>query len=442
MEFPLADQPRLYACRLTLVLLSFCTPALLAQNAVVAGAITDASDSAVPRAAISLLDESKGTRRETVTNASGTYSIVGLPPGVYTLEVKAAGFQTSKREHVTLAVAQSAQIDFRLQVGAAEQTVSVEAQPASVNTTDASVSTVIDRQLVQSLPLNGRSFHSLIELAPGVVPAATNEQSRGTYAVNGQRSNSNSYMVDGISVNLGVGASQTMGQSGTGTNMGTSAVGGANNLVSLDALEEFRVVTSTYAPEYGRTPGGQVSVVTRSGTNQFHGALFEYFRNEKLDANDWFLNRSGIARPPLRQNDFGGVLGGPVIKNRTFFFFSYEALRLRQPAAGISDVPSLELRRTAPEGVRPYLNAYPLPTGPAGNNGLAPVLAGVSNPSQHSARPQRHQQAAGLRAFQYGSVKRQNPRRRELDQQRTGLRCAGVDTDGRSCCHAFTRDDE
>jgi hypothetical protein len=158
-----------------------------------------------------------------------------------------------------------------------------------------------------------------------------------------------------------------------------TAFGGTNSLVSVDALQEFRIQTSTYAPEFGRQPGGQVSIVTRSGTNDFHGTLFEYFRNDKLDANDWFANRGGLEKPPLRQNDFGGVLGGPIIKERMFFFFSYEGLRLRQPQVATIAVPSVASRQAAVPGMQPFLNAYPVPNGPDLGSGFAQFSGSFSN---------------------------------------------------------------
>jgi hypothetical protein len=151
--------------------------------------------------------------------------------------------------------------------------------------------------------------------------------------------------------------------------------------VSLDALEEFRIQTSTFAPEYGRTPGAQISVVTKSGTNTFHGTAFEYFRNDKLDANDWFANRNALARPELRQNDFGGVLGGPIQKDKLFFFGSYEGLRVRQPHVANGVVPSLATRQNASTAVQPLLNAYSLPNGPDLGNGTAAFSASYSDPS-------------------------------------------------------------
>src|SRR5262249_11260493 len=167
-------------------------------------------------------------------------------------------------------------------------------------------------------------------------------------SVNGQRADANYFTVDGVSANFGVTGYFPLVQSAGGALPALGAFGGTNSLVCGGALQEFRVQTCSFAPEFGRTPGGQVSLVTRSGTNAFHGTLFEYFRNDVLDANDWFANANGLPKPEERQNDFGGVFGGPVFKDKTFFFFSYEGLRLRQPASQESVVPDLASRQAAP----------------------------------------------------------------------------------------------
>ena len=149
-------------------------------------------------------------------------------------------------------------------------------------------------------------------------------------------------MVDGVSANIGISAALTAGSGLAGTLGSTSVLGGTNSLVSVDALQEFRIQTSTYAPEFGRTPGGQISIVTRSGTNQFHGTAFDYFRNDVLDANDWFngfTNNPPLPKAEERQNDFGGTFSGPIVRSRTFFFFSYEGLRLRLPQTTLTLVP-------------------------------------------------------------------------------------------------------
>jgi TonB dependent receptor len=167
-------------------------------------------------------------------------------------------------------------------------------------------------------------------------------------------------------------------------------------------LQEFNIQSSTYAPEFGRMPGAQVSIVTRSGTNQFHGTIFEYVRNDALDANDWFANSRGLRKPSLRQNDFGGVLGGPVSHDRTFFFFSYEGLRVRQPQVGVTAVPTLSARKNAPPQIQPFLNAFPLPNGRDLGNGLAELAASYSNPSTLDATSVRFDHTLSRRITLFG----------------------------------------
>src|SRR6185503_15442605 len=180
----------------------------------------------------------------------------------------------------------------------------------------------------------------LIALTPGVVLVPSSSVNNvGQFSVNGQRANANYFTVDGVSANTGNGVGAVPGQATSGTLPGLTTFGGTNSMVSVEAMQEFQVQTSTYSAEYGRVPGGQISIVTRSGSNEFHGSLFDYVRNDKFDANDWFANRTRQARPPERQNDFGATLGGPVLlprfgeggaqpwydgRNKTFFFFSYE----------------------------------------------------------------------------------------------------------------------
>src|SRR5262249_18858774 len=180
-----------------------------------------------------------------------------------------------------------------------------------------------------------------------------------------------------------------------------SVSGGTNSLVSVDAMQEFRVQTSSFAPEFGRTPGGQIAVVTRSGTNDFQGTGFEYFRTGALDANDWFANANHLPKPDQRRRDFGGVFGGPLARDRSFVFASYEGLRLRQPATRQSVVPDLASRAQAGPDLRPFLDAYPLPNGPALAPGLAQFNGSYSNPSSLDAASIRvdHAITPGLHVF-------------------------------------------
>jgi hypothetical protein len=341
-------------------------------------------------AKVSALNTGNNFHYQTTTNNSGEYYLSNLPPGSYRVEIEKSGFRTLIQPDVILHVQDRVEINFSMKLGATSETITVEAGAPLLNTQDASVSTLIGNRFVENMPLNGRSFSSLLDLTPGVVLTAATQYEQGQYSVNGQRPDANYFTVDGVSVNLGARASN-FAQSGAGQLPTSSAFGGMSNLVSLDGLEEFRVQTSTFAPEYGRTPGAQVSVVTKSGSNTFHGTAFEYFRNEVLDANDWFANEKGIKRSALRQNDFGGVFGGPILKDKLFFFGSYEGARIRQPQVANTYVPDLTARACAAPAVQPLLNAFPRPTpaAPAGpctqtpNN--APFAAGYSDPSTLNA---------------------------------------------------------
>ena len=350
-------------------------------NATIAGAVADELKALIPRARVAATNANTDTEYVASTDASGIYHLANLPPGSYRLKVEKSGFKTLIKPDVILHVQDVLSLNFVMQVGSVSETIRVESGAPLLGTETAAVSTVIENRFVENLPLNGRSFGSLLDLTPGVVlvpTAAFYEQ--GQFSVNGQRPDANYVMVDGVSANLGTpGASFSQG--GTGQLPATSAFGGMSNLVSLDALQEFRIQTSTFAPEFGRQPGAQISVVTRSGTNRFSGSVFEYLRNDAFDANDWFANSKGLAKPALRQNDFGGVLGGPIQKDKLFFFGSYEGVRVRQPQIANTFEPSLAARQSAPSAVQPLLNAFPKPNGPDLGNGTAAFAAGYSDPS-------------------------------------------------------------
>lgn len=374
-----------YHCLLLVALALNFSGVAMSQTAELSGMVKDPSQAAIPSATVAVLNEDTGIKRSTATSDQGYYTVPFLQPGNYKVTVQAPGFQTVSRAGIKLEVGQSARIDFAMPVGALEQSITVEAGAPLIQADSVSVGTVVNRQFVENLPLNGRSFHALIELTPGVVLTKTGFNSQGQFAVNGQRANANYFMVDGVSANVGVSGGNAPNQHAGGSLPALTAFGGTNNLASVDALQEFQIQTSSYAPEFGRTPGAQVSIVTRSGTNQFRGTLFNYFRNDALDANDWFANSRRLRKPPMRQNDFGGVLGGPILKNRTFFFFSYEGLRLRQPETTIITVPSTNARQTAPAPMKPFLNAFPVPNGPSLGNEFSEFAASYSNPSSLNA---------------------------------------------------------
>ncbi len=340
----------------------------------------DSSGAVVPGATVRLADVDRGTAIEAATENDGVYTFANALPGKYRVDVEKAGFRTVQMIGITLNVQQNLEQNFKLEIGSPSETVTVEANAENLNTSDATVSTLVDNRFVENMPLNGRSFGSLLDLVPGVVLNSANFYDQGQFSVNGQRPDANYFTVDGVSANIGTNASNP-GQGGAGQLPATSAFGGMSNLVSLDALQEFRVQTSTFAPEFGSTPGAQVSVATKSGTNDLHGTAFEYFRNDVLDANDWFADNKGLKKAALRQNDFGGVLGGPIKKDELFFFGTYEGLRVRQPQVANTYEPTIATRQSAAAAVQPLLNAFPTPNGPDLGNGTAGFAATYSDPS-------------------------------------------------------------
>ena len=341
------------------------------ETATVSGQVVDPSGLNITGAQVKLVDIDRDTTTIVTTNTTGLYTFPSVRPGRYRMEVTATGFKVINVTGVTVNVQDHLEQNFKLVVGSISESITVEGGAPLVDTESATVSTVVDRQFAENLPMNGRSFQTLIELTPGVVLTTSSSFSDGQFSVNGQRADSNYWMIDGVSANIGMSSNAGASDTLSGSLGGFSAQGGTNSLVSVDAMQEFRIQTSTFAPEFGRTPGGQISIVTRSGTNQFHGTIFDYFRNDLLDASNWFNGFTNV--PPLRQaeehqNDFGGTLSGPIFKNRTFFFFSYEGLRLRLPLTSLSMVPDASYtqgttnsRQNATAAMQPFMNAYPLP---------------------------------------------------------------------------------
>jgi hypothetical protein len=345
--------------------LAFCL-SLRAQdpNATVSGRVLDPSGAVVPGTQVRVINDATNIEYSTVTNDAGIYSIPSVPPGKFHIQISKNGFKNMVKPDVILHVQDALTINFTLEIGAGSESVTVEGGAPLVNTVSGSVGTVIDRHFVENLPLNGRSFNTLLQLTPGVVIAPTGTFSPGQFSINGQRTNANTFFVDGVSANFGAPLNETPGQYGSGGNQAFNVLGGTSSLVSVDAMQEFRVETSSFSPEFGRTPGGQIAIATRAGTNDFHGTAFDYFRNNVLDANDWFANAAGLPRAEERQNDFGGVLGGPIVRDRAFFFLSYEGFRLRQPNTVTSPVPTLATRTAAASSapaIAALLNAFPVP---------------------------------------------------------------------------------
>jgi len=389
---------------LLLLLLLSSALAFRAQstNGSITGRVTDPSHALIADAKISATNAATNFRYETTTNSSGEYYLTNLPPGLYHLEIEKPGFKKLIKPDVTLHVQDAIGLNFELTLGSMSETITVEAGAPLVNTESGTVSTVIDRTFVDNLPLNGRSFQTLIMLTPGVVVTATAFDDQGQFSVNGQRADANYFTIDGVSANFGVTGYFPLVQAAGGALPALTVSGGTNSLVSVDAMQEFRIQTSSFAPEFGRTPGGQISIVTRSGTNSFHGTLFEYFRNNVLDADDWFVNYDHLPKPEERQNDFGGIFGGPLIKDKTFFFFSYEGLRLRQPSTQETVVPDSPSRQQAPAAIQPYLNAFPVANGVELGAGLAQFNASYSNPSSLNAYSIRVDQVVNSKTSLFG----------------------------------------
>jgi hypothetical protein len=345
-------------------------------TATISGIVLDPSGRIIVHADVLIVNDSTGIRYQTATNEEGVYAIPNLAPGSYHLQVSKAGFKTVIKPDIVLNVRDALAMNFTLPIGAVSEAVTVQAGAPLLKTEGSSVGTVIDRQFVENLPLNGRSFNTLLQLTPGVVIAKTNSGSPGQYSISGQRTDANDFLVDGVSANFGVSPTLSLQGSGAGSAQAFSAFGGTSSLVSVEALQEFRVETSSFAPEFGRTPGGQVILSTRSGSNNVHGGVYDYFRNDVLDANDWFANAAHKPKPAERHNDFGGFLGGPILRNRAFFFFSYEGARLRTPQTSVIQVPSMGARSSAPSQLAPFLNAYPVPNGAVSANGSTAQFTG------------------------------------------------------------------
>jgi len=399
-----------FCLALVIALGSAVTGLAQTETATLTGRVSDPQGAVVPGAQVEITNIETGIKTTTTTNNDGLYVVPSLHPGRYRVIVRKDGFKEIVKTDIVLHVQDNVAVNFSMEIGSVAESVTVTGGTPLINTESAAVSTVVDRQFAENLPLNGRSFQSLIALTPGVVfsNVGSTPLTGGQFSVNGQRTNANYFTVDGVSANYGVPASTGgfTGESGSGSLPALTALGGTTSLISVDALQEFRIQTSSFAPEFGRTPGGQISLVSRSGTNNFHGTLFDYLRNDVLDASDWFANRSRQPKAKERQNDFGGTLGGPIVKNRTFFFFSYEGLRLRQPVTSITRVPSVEARQLVADVVKPFFNAYAIPNLPVVANGLAQFATSYSNPAKLDAYNIRIDQSLTHRTTLFGTYKR------------------------------------
>lgn len=336
------------------------------------GQITDPKGAVVPNTAVEAVNIDTNVTYPTKTNNVGLYTISALPPGRYRVHVVRDGFKEVNLTGVELHTQDVLQQNFKLEVGSASESITVDANAEHMETTNPAVGLLVNRDFVENMPLNGRSLQDLFALAPGTV--SNSDRTGGYYDINGQRNDANYFVVDGVAANTDTQALNGgySAQGLAGALPAQTALGTTQSLVPVDDLQEFKIQTSGYQAEYGRQPGGQVELTTRSGTNELHGSLFEYFRNDVFDANDYFFKQEEIPRQRERQNDFGGSFGGPVEvphiyngKDKTFYFVSYEGLRLGLPAfSGQQVVPTSQFRQLGAPAIQPFLNSIPLPNGP------------------------------------------------------------------------------
>jgi carboxypeptidase family protein len=320
------------------VLLLLSAPSISAQavSGTILGTVTDPTDAVVAGAKVTLTHPATGYSRTIVSDSAGEYVAPSLPSGIYTISAEATGFRKLIISNLRLDVDQKARVDLKLQIGAASEEITVEGGTPLVQTATSDLSGYVNETQIKNLPLNGRDFVQLTRIIPGVlrgIPGANIDgagslawRASASFSANGMRTRDNTFLLDGVDNN------ETW----------------LNSVVifpSVDALEEFKVQTSTYSAEFGRSSGGVVNIQIKSGANDFHGNGFEFLRNDKLDANDFFNNKFGRERPPFKQNQFGGTLGGRLIRDKTFFFMDYQGGRIRDSKTYLSTVPTLKMRQ-------------------------------------------------------------------------------------------------
>jgi outer membrane receptor protein involved in Fe transport len=363
-----------------------CFAAFAQDSASLTVTVVDPSAAIVLGAKVTLTDLRKGTVSTGETNENGFVAFNLLPPGEYWLDVKSTGFQEFHVDHLMLQVRDRQTLQAALKLKAAAGTTVVVTSAAQVVSNDTAQGISVDQQYVQNLPTNGRNAESLILMAPGITTAAGGKGGGG-FNANGLRSNTNYYTMDGVSVNSGgPSGGPGGGPGGPGGGGGPApGAGSSTEMISIDALQEMKVQTSSMAPEFGRSPGAQVVMTSRGGGNNFHGSLSYYKRSDAFDANDWFANSGGYPKGRERQDRPGGVFGGPIVRSKTFFFVSIEHLKLQSPQTVVADVPDLAARKAASAALRPFLNAFPYPNGAELGSGAAEYRAVLSNPSSSSS---------------------------------------------------------
>jgi hypothetical protein len=304
-------------------------------GATLTGTVKDSSGAVIPNAQVAITDVATGVTRTVSPGSAGLYTAPNLLPGIYEVRVTATGFSTRLQKGITLTVGLEQVLDFTMQVGQMSQTVEVTTEAPTVELTSSELGATVNSTTVRELPLNGRSWTDLAALQPGVVGATSHpsqDVNRGYGAqlsISGARPQQNNYRLDGISIN-------------DYSNGGPGSVIGQN--LGVEAIQEFSVLTSNYSAEYGKTSGGVVNAISRSGTNQFHGSVYEFLRNSSLDAANFIDNANSVPKPPFRRNQFGASAGGPIHKDHTFIFGDYEGIRRTEGTTQSSGVPSANAR--------------------------------------------------------------------------------------------------
>ena len=340
------------------VLLFFCLIPIHARAQVAAslsGRVTDQTGAAVSGAAVTATNLDTGLARTAVTNQSGMYELLALPIGRYEMRAKKDGFAEEVRTGILLVVGQDATADLSLKVGNVTEQVKVVADVPVVNTSTQDITGLVGEKEVKALPLNGRSFDLLLTLNPGIVNfsgektggiGVSNSTTGNNFSVSGNRPQQNLFLLNGVEFTGAAENNMTPG-------------GPSGNLLGVDAVREFNVLRDTYGAEYGKRPGAQVTIVTQSGSNQWHGALYEYLRNNALDAPNYFDQGSA---PPFQRNQFGGSFGGPIQKDKDFLFINFEAFIQDLHQTSVAFVPDLASRAAAAPSVKPLLNLWPTPS--------------------------------------------------------------------------------
>ena len=317
---------------LALVLLGLLAPSRMfgqVDMGAITGTVKDASGAVIPNATVTLTNEGSGQAISTTSGASGEYTFSPVKIGHYSVTAEISGFQKVQQKNVTVDVQQKVVVDFSLPVGQSKETVVVDAAPPALQTQDASVGQVIEERAINALPLNGRNFTFLAQLSAGVTQDQADTRglgASGSFAANGLRPAQNNYLLDGIDNNSNL----------------VDFLNGTAFAVRppVDAIQEFKVETNNYSAEAGRSAGAVLNATIKSGTNEFHGNAWEFFRNDVLDAANFFENAGGIPKGKFQQNQFGATLGGPIWKGKTFFFVDYEGTRIRQAVPSTNTVPT------------------------------------------------------------------------------------------------------